>query len=466
MNHLSVLVLAFVFSASALSAAEKPNFLLIIADDLCWRDIGCMGSPDAKTPNIDKLAATGMTLNGMFTPAPTCSPTRHALYTGLYPIRSGAYPNHTMVDRTTKSVFHYLKDLGYDVALHGKEHVQPKVSFPYEYLTNEANGGVTKASQYIADHQSGQPWFLVVASNEPHSPWTLGPKYDAEKITVPPYMHDNKTTRQQLAKYFAEISDLDRQVGELMTTLEETKQAENTLVMFVSEQGCSLPYGGKWSLYDTGIRIATFVRWPGKIEAGSSNSALMQYVDLAPTLVNLAGGDASTINTGCKDSTNKTGFDGQDFQEVLFGKTKTFRDYVFSQNTTVGVIGYQQPYPMRSVRDARYKLIRNLASANRFEINGIHKGEPLASWKVDAAANNDAKLAARIEWLYKRPAVELYDLEADEFERTNLAGDAKYAQIEKRLSQQLDGWMKQQGDDGLATELKAKSRQPGKKGKE
>src|SRR5579884_3507890 len=141
---------------------KKPNFLLIVADDLCWRDLGCTGNKDVRTPNIDTLATSGMSLRGMFTPAPTCSPTRHALYTGLFPVRSGAYPNHTMVYPGTRSVFHHLKNLGYDVALFGKEHVAPKASFPYEHVKN--------APGYITTH-TAKPWLLVFASHEPHSPW-------------------------------------------------------------------------------------------------------------------------------------------------------------------------------------------------------------------------------------------------------------------------------------------------------
>ncbi|HEY1109284.1 MAG TPA: sulfatase-like hydrolase/transferase, partial [Opitutaceae bacterium] len=131
MRSLLRLFFATVAIASAALAADRPNFLIIIADDLNWRDLGCTGSPDVKTPNIDRLASEGMTLRKMYTPAATCSPLRHALYTGLFPIRSGAYPNHTMVDKTTKSLFNHLKERGYRVAVHGKSHVTPPESFPY-----------------------------------------------------------------------------------------------------------------------------------------------------------------------------------------------------------------------------------------------------------------------------------------------------------------------------------------------
>lgn len=437
---------------------DRPNFLLILADDLNWRDLGCTGSPDVQSPHIDRLAREGMILHGMFTPAPTCSPTRHALYTGLFPVRSGAYPNHTMVDKTTHSVFTYLKTLGYRVGLQAKAHVNPKSSFPYEYISADADD-IDAFTGFISRDKQ-QPWLAVFASHDPHGPWTRGPKdlYDPDKIKVPPYLHDNATTRKLLAAYFAEITQLDLQVGACVKAVDDSGQRDNTLVLFVSEQGSSFPYGGKWSLYDNGIRIAAFARWPGRIQAGSSSQALIQYVDVPPTFIAAAGGDPAAVDTGCPDANGNRGFDGRSFLDVLLGRSDRLRDYVFAQHTTVGIIGYQEPYPIRAVRDARYKLIRNLASQNTYSIGGIHKGEPITSWQADA--QNDPPLAARVEWLFRRPAEELYDLDTDPLEMKNLAADPQYGDIKTRLGKELEDWMRQQQDLGMETELSALSRQP------
>src|SRR5688572_4344492 len=196
----------FLLSLSAQSFAARspvrPNFLLIIADDLNWRDLGCTSSPDVKTPNIDRLAKESMTLRSMFTPAPTCSPLRHALYTGLFPIRSGAYPNHTMVDPSTRSIFTYLKSLGYRVGLQAKSHVSPAASFPYENISSNADD-IAAFTTFITRNKA-EPWLAVFASHDPHGPWTRGPKelYDPAKLTLPSYLHDNATTRKHLADYF------------------------------------------------------------------------------------------------------------------------------------------------------------------------------------------------------------------------------------------------------------------------
>lgn len=443
-----------VFLGSSVAAESRPNFMIIIADDLCWRDLGYEGSPDVKTPNLDQLRAESMHLRGMFNPATSCSPTRHALYTGLYPIRSGAYPNHTRVYDGTKSLFTHLKDAGYRVALQNKSHVGPAASFPYEHI--DGADDLSETTSFVT-RDPAQPWFIVFASNDPHSPWSRGPSYDPAKITVPPYLHDNSITREALATYFGEISKLDEQVGALMKMLDDTKQSQNTIVLFVSEQGSSFPYGGKWSVYDNGIHASAILRWPGKVKPGSTSSALMQYVDVPPTCLAAAGIDPTEIDVGCPDANGATGFDGRSFLPVLLGETDTLRGHIFAQHTTVGTNGAIGPYPIRAARDTRYKLIRNLAPELTYTIGGLHKGQPIESWQADA--KNDAKLAARVAQLFNRPAEELYDLESDPFETKNLASDPAMAQIKTRLQNQLDAWMLQQNDKGLATENLANTRQ-------
>ena len=459
---LVVVVLAICIShVDAAEMETRPNFLLIVADDLCWRDIGFVGNQDVSTPNLDKLRAEGMWLKGMYTPATTCSPSRHALYTGLYPVRSGAYPNHTRVFTGTKSIFTHLKANGYRVGLQGKGHVNPVESFPFELLKNDEADNFKNTQEFIS-RKEDKPWFLVFGSNDPHTPWSRGPqgRFDPNTIEVPPYLHDNFKTRELLTNYYAEISALDTQVGSLLSLLKDARQDQNTLVIFVSEQGSSFPYGGKWSVYDNGIRTTSIIRWPGKVTPGSSSNALIQYVDIPVTLLEAAGIDSTLCDPNCPDGLGNKGFNGKSFIDVITGKSTTFRDYIYSQHTTVGIVGYKDPYPMRAVRDTRYKYIRNLAPENTYSITGIHKDEPFKSWVMDA--ESDSVLKKRVELLSHRPAEELYDLQSDEYEMVNLANNPKLADVQARLSNELDRWMIQQGDKGMETELKAKARQGGK----
>ena len=161
-----LLLLFFPFFVSSYSrASDKPNLLFIIADDCTFRDIGCYGG-QAKTPNIDKLASQGMQFSHCFQAAPMCSPTRHNLYTGLYPVKSGAYPNHTFVDKGTKSIAHYLKALGYRVALSGKTHINPREAFPFEYSSKANNPDLDSISLLFKEcSESETPFCLFACSN-------------------------------------------------------------------------------------------------------------------------------------------------------------------------------------------------------------------------------------------------------------------------------------------------------------
>ncbi|RYX86433.1 sulfatase atsG [bacterium] len=434
----------------------KPNIVVMIADDLTYSDLGCWGNKDVKTPNLDRLAAQGMRLTSCYTTAPVCSPTRQALYTGLYPVRSGAYPNHAIVKPGVKSLPHYLKPLGYRVGLVGKQHYGPAENFPFEYpgqdggAEDEENENAEKDLNYGAAEQfinrdKKQPYLLVVAAHEPHSPWNKGDAsvYKPADLKLPPYLVDTPLTRRALSNYYGEVTYLDQQVGRVMDFVDKSGQADNTLFLFVSEQGSSLPHG-KWTLYDVGIRSATIARWPAKIKAGSTSNALCQYIDFLPTFMEMGGGKADT------------NIDGRSILKVLTGESTKARDYVFAEETSRGIIAGPEAYGIRAVADDRWKYILNLNSDAEF-MNTETRTPRFQSWvkkgETDAFAREQAQR-------YKvRPAVELYDLQNDPFEMKNIADQPDQKANLTRLRSALDGWMKQQGDEGVKTEMEAKEHQ-------
>jgi len=457
---LSVAVLGV--PAARAKRPRQPNIMVVIADDMSWHDCEPYGSKQVRTPNMQRLADEGIRLDRMFTTTAMCAPTRQQLYTGMYPVRSGAYPNHSRVYDGVTSLPHYLKDLGYRVGLIGKTHIKPPASYPFEYIAGGKGGASnTKAIAEFVNRDKGEPYCLVVASNEPHGPWNKGDQasYKADELTVPPCLVDNAVTRAELVKYFAEITFLDAQLGACMKIIEESGSKADTITIFTSEQGSSFPFGGKWTCYETGLKTAFIVRWPRRVKAGSSSKAMTQYVDLTPTLVEAAGGDPKALKTGRADTRGYQGFDGRSFLGVLLGKTKKHRDYVYGAHTTRGIINGSDCYPIRSVRSDRYKLILNLNHTTTFT-NAVSKDGPdtvLGSWMV--TGRTDKAAAERARFYQHRPAEELYDLAKDPWELKNLADDAAYAKIKGKLRGRLAEWMSQQGDEGNATEMKAKERQ-------
>jgi uncharacterized sulfatase len=294
--------------------------------------------------------------------------------------------------------------------------------------------------------KGGKPFCLFACSNEPHSPWNKGDasKYPPAKVKLPPYLVDTPRMRSDFSNYLAEITYYDSQVGEIVGLLEKHGLSKNTLVMVVSEQGNGFPFA-KWTCYDHGLQSAMIVRWPGKVKAGAVTDAMVEYVDVTPTFIDAAAGKA--VN----------GLDGKSFLPVLRGETQTHKQHVFGIMTTRGIINGTDAFAIRSVRGMRYKLILNLNHESKFT-NACTKSPAFKSM-VAKAATGDATAKRLVHDYHHRPAVELFDLKTDPLEMSNLAGQTDLKKVQINLRAKLEAWMKAQGDEGVATELKSKERQ-------
>lgn len=457
---LSISSLFFVVAFISLQAVAdtRPNLLLFLADDMTYTDVGCFGNRDVKTPNLDALAAGGMRFTRCYNSAPTCSPLRQSLYTGIYPVRNGAYPNHSRVYDGVHSLPHYLKTLGYRTAIVGKRHEAPAAAFPFEMLGgSHGDGGKTPAgadlplerAREFVNRDPQQSWCLVVASNQPHTPWNRGDadQYDPDQLSVPPYLVDTPELRDGLSKYYAEITYMDDQVGQVVNLLQESNQRDNTVVVWLSEQGSQLPFC-KWTCYDTGIHAAAIVHWPAQASVQGVSDALISYVDIVPTFFELAGGE-----------TGKLDFDGESFASVLFGREEAHHEVVFSVQTTRGIYHGSEAFGIRSATDGRWLYIRNLHADNKFQNMITHRDPIFASWtRVDSDFAR-----GRVQQYRRRAAEELFDLQSDPWCLQNVAPQKEHADVLTRLSVEMDEWMEDQADSGDATERAALSRQPKQK---
>lgn len=423
--------------------------LLILADDCTYRDLGVYGG-QAKTPHLEKLAGQGMKFTRCFQQAPMCSPTRHALYTGLYPVKSGAYPNHTMAYGWVKSVAQYLRSAGYTTHLSGKTHIHPKSVFPFKYSERVKDGNPDPdafATVLRQSAESEQPFLFIAASHEPHGPWNKGDSsaYQPASLKLPPVMVDTPDTREAFSRYLAEITYFDSQVGELVGILDRSSHGDNTLVIVLSEQGNAFPFA-KWTCYDVGLASACIVRWPQKVKEGSVSDALIEYVDVVPTLLEAADLPRPEI------------LDGRSFIPVLTGLAMAHKTHVYGLQTTRGIAGGSECYGIRSVRDVRYRYIRNLTPEATFK-NGVTGSYPFKSWRK-VAESGDLHAQALVHDYQHRPAEELFDCEKDPWNRHNLASDPRFAPQLADLRTRLDTWMRQQADEGQETEMKAFERMP------
>lgn len=425
---------------------DRPNILLFIADDMTYSDASALGNPMVHTPNLDRLAREGTTYTHMFTATAMCSPTRHMIYTGQYPVRSGAYPNHAHAYDDTRSVVHYLTDLGYRVGLAGKRHVNPETVYPFERI-GDWSLHFDLIGEFIG-RDPEQPFVLIVGSNEPHQPWDKGDpsRYDATQLTLPPYFVDTPETREALTRYYAEITYMDGELGRVLDLLEQHGAQENTLAMFYSEQGISGPFA-KWTLYDAGVRTSLVVRWSNRVPAGRTSSALLQINDLLPTWIEAAGGIPAPE------------IEGRSMLSLLLEAGPRHRDVVYGIQTTTGINANLEPYPIRSIRDERFKLIWNLVPDNRFTNLITEQGSDGFYFSWRDLGETDAHARALFERYQHRPEFEFFDLEADPHEMTNLAEMAEHRERIAAMLEQLQTWMRDQGDQGLQTEIEAPTRQ-------
>ena len=406
----------------------------------------------AKTPNLNKLCREGLKFTRCFQAAPMCSPTRHNIYTGLYPVKSGAYPNHTFAKAGTKSIAHYLKPLGYRVALSGKRHVGPPEVFPFEY-SGKKNPDFKAIDKLFQECKTTDtPFCLFACSNEPHSPWTKGDAsaYPPNDLKLPPFFVDTPVTRENYSRYLAEITYFDWQVGQCLELLDKHGLRDNTIVMVVSEQGNSFPFA-KWTCYEMGLASAMVVRWPGKVKAGTVTDAMVEYVDILPTFLDAAGAERP-------DS-----LDGLSFVPVLLGQADRHKDYVYGLQTTRGINNGSEFFGIRSVRSERYRYILNLTPEVRFQ-GGATRSKIWDSW-VARADLGDAKARLLVHRYQKRPGEELYDQLTDPYCQKNLADDPKLKAVKEKLRTKLEAWMQSQGDKGQETEMDAKNHQRKRKKK-
>ena len=437
--------------------ADRPNFLIFMADDMTYHDLGSVGNPDVLTPHLDEFATEGTTFTHAYNSSPMCAPTRMSLYTGLHPVRHGGYPNHSEIYPQVRSLPDFLKQLGYAVGLLGKRHEKPEDQFAFEFLggRHHDNGqgldlDTAKTGEFIARH-SDQPWCLIVTSNQPHTPWNRGDTtaYDATRLTLPPYLADTPETREAMAKYYAEITYMDAQFGRVMKELENAGEAENTLVLFLSEQGSNFPFC-KWTCYETGLRATMIARWPDEIPADRQHDSLVQYVDVVPTLIDLAGGDST-----------KDDFDGRSLANHLTTDSSPHR-YIFGLQTTRGIHHGPEAYGIRTVRDERYRLVWNINHHDSFQNSVTRNFAPFLSWETAAKSGNDFA-ASRHRDYTRRPEFELYDLQEDPWSMTNLANHPAHSTRVQNLHGALQSWMTRQGDQGDATERAAFTRMPTKR---
>lgn len=436
--------------------SKQPNFLIILGDDISAKSLGCYGSPNPSTsPNIDQLAKEGIRFTNMFVSEAMCAPSRAELYTGLQPQRNGCYRNHMATNEGTLSVVQYLEKLGYRVGLAGKKHFRPASVYPFEIIAGfepkcTSQSPVSENWDGVEEFMSRekkQPFCLVIASIHAHAPWEAGDTspWDIEDLILPEHLANTEETRRLYREYLAEIRLFDEQVAKAQTTLDKLGLDDKTAIIVLDENGAGMP-GGKWSVYDWGVRSACIMRWPDSYKANFETDALAQYCDIVPTLIEAAGGEVPD------------NIDGKSLLPLIKGKTNTHRDKAYFVYNSRDDRKVDPHLSERAVTDGRYKLIWNMTPGNLMgveSINGFDFGHkkrevcPQLMYRSWVEQENPTEHTLQMIQRYKyHPEYQLFDLDNDPYEMNNLADNSEYSAKLEEMKSAIKDWMKQQGDDG------------------
>lgn len=431
--------------------SKARNVVLIVVDDQGYQ-VGCYGDPVVKTPNLDALAAEGTIFTNAFCTSASCSASRSVILTGLYNHANGQFghahePHNFHTFRWVRSLPLLLSEAGYRTCLIGKFHVQPEEVYRFEqYLNRGIPGGsrnpvamAEKAKEFILQDDP-RPFFLYFCPSDPHRaakgfandrdyPGVRKIVYDPDEIPVPPWLPDYPETRAELAEYYTAISRLDQGIGRLIEVLKETGHWEETLIIYLSDNGPPWP-GAKTTLYEPGVRLPLIVRSPDQRRRGVRCNALVTWADIAPTILEFTGAKPPDYP-----------LHGRSFLSILEEDDPEGWDEVFLSHTFHEVTMY---YPMRAIRTRRYKLILNLAHWLPYPFaSDLYACE---TWQA-ALRRGDERFGRRpIRAYIHRPRYELYDLENDPDEVVNLADDPKHADILEELKGKLRRWQEETND--------------------
>lgn len=437
------------------AAMAHKNILLMVADDL-GKFLGCYGCNSIDTPNIDSLAAQGTKFDAAFASTASCSGSRSTIYTGLHTHQNGQYglageKNHFMTFEHIETAPRIFNDFGYQTGIIGKIHVGPVSGYPWKVREESSSRNVAyqaeRAGQFFRNAKSAnEPFFLTVGFIDPHRDLTrdgFGNKdptggvddggYTPDDVEIPPYLSDLPEVRQELAQYYRSIHRLDRGVGMVMSELQRSGLLDDTLVIFVSDNGPPF-INSKTTLYDAGIQLPLIIRQPGS-PYGMVNPNMVSFLDLLPTMIDWAG-----------HSERKENRLGRSLLPILNAITQqTAWDRVYGSHSFHEATNY---WPTRYLRTRKYKYHRNIAH----KLNFPFASDLYASLTFEGIRNSGRPVMVGrrpFKDYISRPPEELYDLAADPDEVQNLAESEDHASLLKEMRAAIESWQVKTKDPWL-----------------
>ncbi len=440
----------------------RPNILLITADDMNYNSPGCYGSSiPGITPNIDHLADEGVRFSHAHVNIAVCQPCRQSLLTGRYAFRHGG-EGFNPIWLEVPTLGEQLRAAGYLNGILGKEkHLKPDSKFCMDYVRGEkalASGmGIGRdpakykafAREFFNQARArGKSFFLMANSHDPHRPFAGSEnekkswgqdlpevrRWIIEKeVTVPGFLPDIPDVRKEIAQYYTSVYRCDEVVGNLLEALDESGNRENTLVLFLSDNGMSFPFA-KANCYLNSTKTPWIVRWPGRIQAGTKNHKdFISGIDFMPTVLEIVG------------LPQIKGMDGRSFFPLLQGKHQSGRDSVFTEFHQTSA---KNRYPMRCVQTAQFGYIFNFWPDGQTKMTMDSTGG-LSFKAMQKAALKDREIETRVRLFSYRIPEEFYNLEQDPNALENLIDNPRFSDEIETFRRKLEAYMAKAGDPAL-----------------
>lgn len=438
-----------------INSGNRQNVLFITADDMNYDSLGCYGCPtDSITPSIDDLAERGMRFTNAHVTIAVCMPSRETLMTGRYPHNNGG-EGFEPISVEVPTLQEQLHASGYINGILGKtNHLAPSEKFCWDYKVNfdelgkgrdpERYYGYTKDFIERSKHE-GKPFFLMANSHDPHRPFAgsdqekrkwgddppeFGRRIEPDEVTVPGFLPDIPQVRLEIAEYYTSVHRCDETVGRVMAALEESGLYEDTLVMFISDNGMALPFA-KTNCYLNSTKTPWIVSWPDRVEPGViDDTHLISGVDYMPTILDAL--DIPFVN----------GMDGRSFLPMLYGRRQEGWEYVFTQFHETAA---NRRYPMRCVQSKGFGYIVNFWSDQETVfLNESQSGRTFAAMK--SASESDPGILQRVHLFQYRVPEEFYNFGADPNALENLVDSSQYEREIADLRTVLGEWMHDTND--------------------
>lgn len=422
------------------------NVLLITVDDMGYNTPGYIGNKTPNiTPHIDRLAAEGLWIKNAHVTAAICQPSRQCLMTGRYPHNSGA-PGFDPIRDDVVTLQEQLRAAGYLNGILGKvSHLAPQEKFCWDYVKDQSDLGAGRDPDLYHQHTSAflaqaraaeKPFFLMANSHDPHRPFagnddrlrnraTYPPPdriYRPDEADLPGFLPDIPAVRLEASEYYGSARRADQTIGEVLRALDESGLADDTLVMFLSDNGMAFPFA-KANCYLAGTRTPWLVRWPGRVKPGSiDDQHVIGGIDYMATILEAIGIEPPP------------GMDGRSFLSILEGRKQTGRE---STMTVINTLHSRRRYPMRAIQTRENVYIYNAWSDGETR----YRNESMSgrTWRaMQAAAGDDAEIAARSKLFEFRQEDELYDIIADPSGLKDLSNEPEYGDLLAELRARLE----------------------------